>query len=425
MKASQLILLILFQCCGCKDEGTAPPPITERMKLTLIDVAVKEAFVHVAVTNPASNETLSLQRNGTTVMTFTAVADTAIADTGLTQTTLYQYSARLSANNETTGTSNTITAQTLLPTSHIFTWRTFLLGDGNGSALYDVALMNDTLAYACGEIYLSGDPLPYNLAKWNGTGWGLHRVTVIFRGNQITPPLHGIFALSATDVWLAAGMAIHGDGTNWVGYDVRAITGYDTLSFVKCWGQNSSNVYFVGLAGSLARFASGTWQRLESGTTTHILDAWGVMNSVTGKAEVFCPVSSFFTPGDRRILRITDQTQVDSVPWSPGRLMSSLWTNRLYPLFTAGDGVFENSRGVWREAHTGASIYTNKIRGTALNDIVAVGDFGYITHYNGLGWQLVGYDYDAGYGSVAVKGTVVVAVGRKNAQGIVSIGRRQ
>ncbi|MGH2567306.1 MAG: hypothetical protein ACRDGA_03130 [Bacteroidota bacterium] len=35
-------------------------------------------------------------------------------------------------------------------TSHNFAWQTFVLGDGN-SILYDVAIVNDTLAYAVGR----------------------------------------------------------------------------------------------------------------------------------------------------------------------------------------------------------------------------------------------------------------------------------
>ncbi|MBI3006249.1 MAG: hypothetical protein HYY49_12660, partial [Ignavibacteriales bacterium] len=39
-------------------------------------------------------------------------------------------------------------------TSHNFTWTIDTVGDGNSSVLYDVAIINDTLAYAVGEIYL-------------------------------------------------------------------------------------------------------------------------------------------------------------------------------------------------------------------------------------------------------------------------------
>jgi hypothetical protein len=272
--AASLTLLFLFVNSSCKDDGTMPPsPIPERVRLTLVDVAVKEVYLHISVINPAGNETLSLKRNGAVVLAFAAVSDTTIADTTLTQSTAYQYTATVQTNMPT-GTSNIISAQTLAPTSHSFSWETILLGDGNGSALYDVALFNDTLAYAVGEIYLSGDPLPYNLAKWDGQQWQLQRVSYFFRGSLVTVPIHGIFAFSSSDIWLASGDAVHGDGSNWTGYDIRTIVGNQGLSFYRCWGVNASNIYFVGPLGSIARYNGSRWTQLESGTTTSILDAW-------------------------------------------------------------------------------------------------------------------------------------------------------
>ena len=130
-------------------------------------------------------------------------------------------------------------------TSHNFTFQTFTFGGGGGSQLYDVAIINDTLAYAVGSIYLNDstgqyDPLPYNLAVWDGTKWDLKKVTVNFRGNTITPPLYGIFAFSSNQIWLVGDIAIYGDGTNWSTYDIRLLTGYDLLDVTKCWGSSFS-----------------------------------------------------------------------------------------------------------------------------------------------------------------------------------------
>lgn len=144
---------------------------------------------------------------------------------------------------------------------------------------------------------------------------------------------------------------------------------------------------------------------------------------MTGKEEVYCAASSFFEPSaEKKILKITGQTHVDSIPWV-NRLIDATWTNKGFPLFTAGDGIFENTSGTWREIPTG--IYAHMIRGTALNNIFAVGDFGYITHYDGETWQQVGYDYNAVYTGLAVMGNLVVAVGEKDGRAIATIGRRQ
>ena len=416
------LLSLGFFALGCKDEGTTPPPpIPERVKLTLIDVSVKEAFLHVAVTNAASGETLAMQRDGATVMTFPAVADTNIADTSLTQTTTYQYTACLVNGASLTGTSNTISAQTLAPTSHNFTWQTFLLGDGNSSVLDDVALINDTDAIATGEIYLGGDPTRYNAAIWNGSTWSIIRVPYYYQGQQFYNPIQTVLAFSHDDIWFAGNGVIHWTGQGYLPIDISSVWGPDRIN--RMWGISGNDIYIVGDNGSMAHATSGTWQRLESGTTTNILDAWGVVNPVTGKEEVYCAASSFFEPvAEKKILRITGGTHVDSVGWI-NRLLTGVWTHAGYPIFTSGDGVFENRTGQWREIPTG--IYTNDVRGTGLNNIVAVGDFGFITHYNGIDWQTVATDNDAGYATVRLSGNLVFAVGRKNGRGLIAIGRRQ
>src|SRR5208283_5579955 len=63
-------------------------------------------------------------------------------------------------------------------TSHIFAWQTFTFGGGGGSELTDVAIINDTLVYAVGEIYLPDSPAgqPYNFEVWDGKTWTLSRI---------------------------------------------------------------------------------------------------------------------------------------------------------------------------------------------------------------------------------------------------------
>jgi hypothetical protein len=385
--------------------------------------------LHIAVTNPATNETLALQRNGATVMTFAAVADTNIADTALTQTTAYQYTARLTANNEATGTSNTLSAQTLAPTSHNFTWQTFLLGDGNNSSLYDVAILNDTLIYAVGELYLRdssgaiGDT-PYNLAKWNGVSWALKRIPFIGSCSAVDyPPLKAIWAFSPTEILVTnGGSIVRYDGTNSV-MDCR-MNSLLTGAINRIYGFNTNDVYVVGGAGSIVHYNGTTWRRLESGTTTRINDAWGVVNPVTGKEEVYCPVTDFFVPGDKRILRITEGARVDSIAWQPRRNIYSVWSHNGFPLYVCGSTLHRQRGGAWEEVSYGGNYAVNLIRGNAANDIIVAGDFGVIGHYNGLDWQMIGLDFNTVYGSIAMNHRSVVIAGFRNARGIVMIGRR-
>lgn len=324
-------LLISLIALACKDDGTTPQT-PERVKLTLIDVSVRQAFLHVSVAGPAHNETLALQRDGTTAMTFAAIADTNVMDSALVQSTTYQYTASLTASNSLTGTSNKVYAQTLVPTSHNFTWQTFLLGDGNNSALYDAAIIGDSLAYAVGEIYLTGDPAAYNLVRWNGTSWSLLRIefyTICGQTSRTPYPAGSLLAFDNSDVWIG----MRGDQVaTWNG-NIQTTTACLPVSFVmnKLWGGVSSPEFAVGNGGNIMRYANGGWQHIESGTTTDILDAWGVVNPVTGKEEVYCAANSFFEPAaEKKILRITDGTHVDSVAWI-GRLLTGVWTHLVTP----------------------------------------------------------------------------------------------
>ena len=417
--------LIVF---ACKDDGTTQPPTPERVKLTLIDVSVKETFLHIAVSNPASNETLSLQHNGTTVITFTAVSDTNIMDTALTQTTTYQYTASLTANNSVAGTSNTTSAQTLAPTSQNFTWQTSLLGDGNESTLHDVAIISDSLVYVVGELYLQDstgaiDPTVYNLASWAGHNWSITRAPYYYQGQAFYSPIRSVFAFDDNDTWFGIGNLIHWDGHNYVAIQLPP-SAWGAYHVNKIWGSSHSDLFIVGEGGSIARFDGANWQRLESGTSTLINDAWGVVSPVTGKEEVYCAVSSFFVQGDGKIIRIKDNTTVDSLGWDTGRSISSLWTNKGFPVYTNGDGVFENTRGAWNEVDLGVHFYTNRIRGNGLNDIFLVGSGGLIAHYNGLEWHVFSEVYDATYSGLSVRNGLVVAVGERNGRGVVTIGRR-
>jgi len=84
--------------------------------------------------------------------------------------------------------------------------------------------------------------------------------------------------------------------------------------------------------------------------------------------------------------------------------------------------MFENSRGRWNEIRLGTSIFTNRVRGSAPNDIFIVGYSGMIAHFNGADWKV--FYENADFFSVAGKGNIVVAVGSINDRAAVAIGRR-
>ena len=146
-------LLISFSCHG-------PTEPNNNLSLTIENVSCTEAWIKV--TGETGSE-LVLSRDDKEVQKFilTTSSQTVYDDSLLPNKT---YTYQVVSNNKT---SNNITVTTLDTTSNDFTWQTYTFGDpGAGSSiLNDIAIVNDTLAYAVGEVYLNDstgqpDPLP-------------------------------------------------------------------------------------------------------------------------------------------------------------------------------------------------------------------------------------------------------------------------
>lgn len=310
-------------------------------------------------------------------------------------------------------------------TSSNFTFQTYTFGgNAGGCLLNDVTIVNDTDIWAVGMIYLDsadGNPdiTPYNAVHWNGKAWTLLRIPYIYQGQPFYHPISAVFALSPDDVWFGGNGMEHWDGQKFS--DIEAVNPFWFGELMtSIWASSDNNIYVVGSGGTAAHFG-GSWQALNTGTTTDINDAWGVGNS-----PVYCAVSNSFDPNEeKRILKITNGTKVDTVSWV-GREVSSVWTPDGTHLYACGDGVFENDGGGWKEMVTGASIYTSCIRGNGTNDIVVVGGFGFIAHWNGAHWEIYPPSMDVLYTKVAMKGNMIVAVGNSatSEQAVITVGSR-
>ncbi len=313
-------------------------------------------------------------------------------------------------------------------TSHDFTFETWTFGTIGSSVLYDVAIVNESCIWAVGEIYVADTSANgftiYNAVYWDGSEWTLKRITVTHNGNLITPPLYGIFAFSETEIWLSAGVPIKGDGINWTQYHLfdMGVLNQNDGHLTKIWGSSSSDIYFVGALGTIVYFNGQSFSKIESGTSTIINDIWGITDN--NETIAYAPVSSFFTPGDKKILSIKNNL-VDSVSWNMNRLLYSAWTNKGNYLYVCGSGAFENKSGSWKEIAL-PQISMNRIRGNAINDIFIAGDFGFVTHFNGLSWTNYSnlYDSNTAYYSLSIYRNNVLIVGWSNGKGIITAGRR-
>jgi len=322
-------------------------------------------------------------------------------------------------------------------TSHAFTFQTFTFGGGGGSVLNDVAIINDTLVYAVGEIYLTDstghyDPLIYNLAVWNGTKWDIRRVTVNFRGSLITPPLDGISYFSSSDIWLVGSLPIHGDGQFWSIYDIRSMSGFENVSLSRAWGTNSSDIYFAGGQGSLIHYVNSNWTKIESGTTLPINDIWGAQSS-SSQWEILA-IASNPDSSANMILQIYPDNSVSKLstngllPFSTG-----IWFVPEREYYVVGSGVGQKSSlndPSWSVYPSGVvtSYASGGIRGNGTNDVFAAGSFFEIVHYNGSTWHnykdVIPFT-DGAVGRMAVKRNLMVTVGLSGQNAVAIIGKRE
>ncbi len=414
MRVLPFLLALCFAAFSCKE--TPPEPNTGHLILEVEDVSCTEVWLHVRFVKLIGPEEIVLTRDGVTIASATVYApDTTLFDEGLQASRSYVYGVSTRLANF----SATVQAKTLDPTSENFSWAIDTLGDVASSALYDVAIVNDTVVYAAGGIYLldsSGnfDPNAYNLVKWNGRKWELLRIwfqTICGDTHLSSYPTRSLQLMSASDVWVAM------DGDQIVRWNGTSQSNASCLpvSFVvlKLWGGSPNSVYAVGYSGNIVHFDGTSWQKLSSGTNVDIHDIWGVVDSSTGKAFILAPASYVAMLGDLEILHITDQNIVDTLYWGTGRRAQSVWFQSPRKIYVCGGGVFSRSQnGPWQEATDVPLIFTERIRGVALNDIFVVGDFGLVAHWNGLTWHVYPEVAAAAvYASLAYNGRMMVAAG--------------
>jgi len=435
-KYSQIPLIAMFVFASflnlkCKDEPTKPPPALPDpiVTLTAEDASCTEVWLRLSVAN-ATNTIITLTRDTTILDTLRlTTSDSTIVDEGLLPSHTYTYTAQIL---NTSYSSILIQSRTMDTTSHNFSWQTYQLGDGSsGSTLFDVAIINDTLAYAVGEIYKGGSI--YNAAKWDGTVWTLKNISVDFRGSTISPPLEGLFLFFATDIWFVGSLPIHGDGQSWIIYDLRSIVGLENISLSKAWGTISSSMYFVGRGGSIAHYNGSSWTKIESGTGVDIKDVWGSVNPRNGKTEINA-LASFgpFIPQGRELISISGTTAALLDATRLPKDMNGIWFQAGRYYYAVGSGIYRKSRtmsaGSWELQQNGVSNnYLEAIRGNGINDFICAGDYGELLHFNGNSFKSYRSQtgiYTGVFRSVAMKGNLIIAVGDRSGFALVAMGRR-
>jgi hypothetical protein len=422
-------ILFTFQSC------TNPISPANDFTLSVTDATCTEAWLNLHVNKVPAIVTIN--KNGALLNTIrVTIRDTTIYDSTLSPGKTYTYQA-ISGSTK----SETVTAKTMDTTSHNWSFQTFYFGGASSSCLNDVAIINDTLAYAVGSVYvrdLTGavDQYPYCLAVWNGKEWRTKRLYYKdkdYQGNEFTSVLsniRGILAYSNTDIWFAAGSIFHWNGKDTiVDFSYHILTPSGLLPGInKLWGISSSNLYGVGNSGAIAHYTNGSWQKIESGTTLDIYDIYGSGNQIFVIASSYNPSLQ-----ERKLLQIDPSTHLVSAAYDNGLAISlrNLWfiPNKLY--LCGGDGLFYkkdiNAEGSWH-MYPVTNYYTDGISGNDVNDIFVSGDYLELVHFNGSTWHNYRDEIPQVNGAfrVKVKGNFLIAVGLSaTGQAIAVTGNRK
>jgi hypothetical protein len=306
-------------------------------------------------------------------------------------------------------------------TSHAWTFTKTLLGDGASSTLYDVAIINDTLAYAVGAIYLKDslgnwDQLPNNLAIWNGQNWKIQKL--LFQG--IPPVIKSIFAVNEHNIWFDPWF--HWDGQNFRETSIDPV--FIGVGINKMWG-NTDGMYVVGNNGFIAHYNGSSWTKIESGTSLDVYDIYGA------GGNIYAVAAKQLVSYDKTILHIQGNSvspvSTDSIPYS----INGIWFVPGLEYFVVGSGMYVKqniqSPSPWQWLHPGiTNYYITGISGNDVNDIMVCGAYGEVLHYNGGSWKsYISETYMEGaYARLSLKGNLCIAVGSNTPKAAILIGRR-
>src|SRR5690606_30885085 len=442
-----LASIIFFTNCNTTEP---PPEDTRKLTLKFEDASCIEAWINVTTEKLQLPAAINIFiKDSLSQVSILNTKDSLIYIDSLLPNQTYKL---LASSIQHPISSNELTVTTMDTTSHNFTFETWTFGDIGSSVLFDVAIISEDNIWCVGEINIADTSVngytTYNAVHWDGSEWQLKRITVNFRGNLITPPLEGIFAYSSTDIWFVGSLPIHGNGENWVIYDLRT-TVDPNISVSKAWGTNSNDIYFVGRNGSIARKNGSKWTRIESGTTLNLLDIHGNENG-----DIYVSGGNLST-GEGIVLKINSNNTItkiiDSYFYGSGFDSTKMFTENLYgPLtgiwvnnngtvYTVGNLIYRYNLGLWDYAkgieynYLGAGFFSGRgfswgVMGKGNNDFIFIGERNTIRHVNGIDAEQLGesFSYDSEYHwyGIDYKQNTAVAAGRKGGYAAVLVFKR-
>ncbi len=439
------LIVILFFCIqSCKSPNG---PTTADVALSVSDVSCTEAWLHLTVNNLTSNTQVQLVRNSSLVNTFNVTShDTTLYDDSLSPNKAYNYQVIELQNGTATAKSEMITAKTMDTTSNNFAWQLYTLGNyltGNSSKLYDIAIINDTDAWAVGEIYENDSTGTYNAIHWDGKKWNYKKLFYNYNGQNIFGSIYGVYAFSDSDVWFGEGSMIHWDGNNYL--SLSNINEFPSKVNRIC-GTSASNLYVIGNNGNIAFYDGQSWLKIESGTTEDLFDIYSNDGkTIYASGGNFNTYDGVLLKGENNRWQIVNEGKILNPnelfhPYFAG-LAKTVWVSNTNTVYFGGNLLYRYKFGQYQLMKSLQGNYINgdvngeyfgfisQVRGTADNDIFMVGEGNTIRHFNGARWQQLGmpYNYSSDFTwlAVSVKNDLIIIVGYSSTNAIIMVIKRE
>lgn len=308
-------------------------------------------------------------------------------------------------------------------TSHDFEWTEYSIP--GESSLTGVWVFNDT------NILIVGNAL------WYFNGATFTDVKPIRNGSNT--PLSGvlngfnIFALNQFEYWMAHG-SISFHTIN--GRDFDDIRPGNSNA---CWGSSSNDIFVVGNSGQIHHWDGTKFTDMVSSTTKSI-------GTISGTSNKNIWAAGWNSSTGESVILHYDGTSWSEDPFSISGLardwgIGSAWTtdsaNHQITII-AGSTVFRKTdNGVWRSDsdHVGNKLNGSgyigiAVTGNSINDFIAVGGWGFVSHWDGRTWKKYNELFDYGnlnFGALAIgmKKNTICIVGTKSGQSWIAVGRRK
>ncbi|MCZ2269001.1 MAG: glucosyl transferase, partial [Ignavibacteriales bacterium] len=453
-----LNLIFLLSLTTCSTTEPPPPPDETKPVLTLSfdKKSCTELWIKLTTKDLTLPSELTLKQYNPTGDSISQsfilnTKDSLLYIDSLFPNKTYKFLITMQQSNNA---SNELSVTTMDTTSHNFSYQTFEFGEpltGNSSRLYDVAIINENNIWAVGEIYVNdslgqADPIPYNVARWNGIEWELKRINfpvVCGQSNLISYPSRSINVFNDNEIWMSTGgdkIAVIKEG---IQINQFCLPSNLNMSINKIWGVDKNNTYIIGNEGKVGYYNGTSWSSVTSGTTLPLTDIYGKDdNEVYAVGINVSEAKGVVLKGNSNGFSVMINSEIMNENELFNKLFGSLdaiWLDENNTLYTAGNLMFQHKNNKWDyvrslpENYIGGNPGTyyrgfiSSIRGNTSNDYVIAGDRNTLKHFNGISWQQIGLPYNPQSQISLIakqKGNTVVAVGSNGSNAFIILLNR-